>query len=238
MKLIAAKDYADLSRKAANIISAQVIMKPSAVLGLATGSTPLGAYRQLIDWYQKGDVDFSRAVSVNLDEYLGLSGAQEQSYRYFMDQNFFSHINIRRECTFVPDGLAGDPQAECARYNQIIRGLGGIDLQLLGIGGNGHIGFNEPGVHPPEQRPVFPVSGPGPHPRHHHGDPQYHAGKKDPAPGLRGKQGQRSLGLLLRAGDARCSGLYPAITQRLYRDRRRARPFPDPKKYWLGGHGL
>ncbi len=146
MKLIAAKDYAGLSRKAANIISAQVIMKPSAVLGLATGSTPLGAYRQLIDWHQKGDVDFSRAVSVNLDEYLGLSGAQEQSYRYFMDQNFFSHINIRRECTFVPDGLAGDPQAECARYNQIIRGLGGIDLQLLGIGGNGHIGFNEPGA--------------------------------------------------------------------------------------------
>lgn len=146
MRIYAARDYGDLSRKAANIISAQVIMKPGAVLGLATGSTPVGAYRQLIEWYNKGDIDFSQTFSVNLDEYRGLSETHSQSYRYFMDQNFFHHINIKRENTNVPDGLAADAEEECRRYNRIIRALGGIDLQLLGIGGNGHIGFNEPGA--------------------------------------------------------------------------------------------
>ncbi|MCM1193293.1 MAG: glucosamine-6-phosphate deaminase [Acetatifactor muris] len=146
MRIYAAKDYADLSRKAANIISAQVIMKPNAVLGLATGSTPVGAYRQLIDWYNKGDVDFSQTFSVNLDEYKGLSGEHDQSYRYFMNHNFFNHINIKKENTYVPNGLAEDADAECRRYNHVIKSLGGIDLQLLGIGGNGHIGFNEPGA--------------------------------------------------------------------------------------------
>lgn len=146
MRIYAAKDYADLSRKAANIISAQVIMKPNAVLGLATGSTPVGAYRQLIEWYNKGDIDFSQTFSVNLDEYSGLSGEHDQSYRYFMDHNFFDHINIKKENTNVPNGLAQDAEAECRRYNHVIRSLGGIDLQLLGIGGNGHIGFNEPGA--------------------------------------------------------------------------------------------
>ena len=146
MKIYAAKDYADLSRKAANIISAQVIMKPNAVLGLATGSTPVGAYRQLIEWYHKGDIDFSQTISVNLDEYKGLSGEHEQSYRYFMNYNLFDHINIRKENTNVPNGLAEDSKAECERYNNIIKNLGGIDLQLLGIGSNGHIGFNEPGT--------------------------------------------------------------------------------------------
>lgn len=146
MRIYAAKNYADLSRKAANIISAQVIMKPNAVLGLATGSTPVGAYRQLIEWYNKGDVDFFQISSVNLDEYKGLSGEHDQSYRYFMNHNFFDHINIKRENTNVPDGLAPDAEAECQRYNHVIKTLGGIDLQLLGIGGNGHIGFNEPGT--------------------------------------------------------------------------------------------
>lgn len=146
MRIYAAKDYADLSRKAANIISAQVIMKPNAVLGLATGSTPVGAYRQLIEWYNKGDVDFFQISSVNLDEYEGLSGEHDQSYRYFMNHNFFDHINIKKENTNVPNGLAPDAEAECRRYNHVIKSLGGIDLQLLGIGGNGHIGFNEPGA--------------------------------------------------------------------------------------------
>lgn len=146
MRIYAAKNYADLSRKAANIISAQVIMKPNAVLGLATGSTPVGAYRQLIEWYNKGDVDFFQISSVNLDEYKGLSGEHDQSYRYFMNHNFFDHINIKKENTNVPNGLAPDAEAECQRYNYVIKTLGGIDLQLLGIGGNGHIGFNEPGT--------------------------------------------------------------------------------------------
>lgn len=144
MKIYAAKDYNDLSRKAANIISAQIIMKPDAVLGLATGSTPVGTYRQLIAWYEEGDLDFSEVRSVNLDEYKGLSGEHDQSYRYFMNHNLFDHVNINKEDTNVPNGLAEDAEAECARYNQVIAALGGIDLQLLGIGGNGHIGFNEP----------------------------------------------------------------------------------------------
>lgn len=146
MKIIAAKDYTDLSRKAANIISALVIMKPDAVLGMATGSTPLGAYSQLIQWYEKGDLDFSKVIIVNLDEYLGLSGNHDQSYSYFMNHNFFDHVNIKKENTYIPNGLAEDPYEECRHYNRIIKNLGGIDLQLLGIGSNGHIGFNEPGA--------------------------------------------------------------------------------------------
>ena len=145
MKIIHAKDYNDLSRKAANIISAQVILKPESVLGLATGSSPLGVYRQLILWYEKGDLDFAEATSVNLDEYRGLPADNEQSYHYFMHQNFFDHINIDPARIHIPDGMAADPEAECRRYDQLIADLGGIDLQLLGLGPNGHIGFNEPG---------------------------------------------------------------------------------------------
>jgi glucosamine-6-phosphate deaminase len=146
MKIYSAKDYDSLSRKAANIISAQVIMKPDAVLGLATGSTPIGAYRQLVEWYKKGDIDFSQTISVNLDEYAGLPGSHEQSYRYFMNENLFHHVNIKMENTNVPNGMTDDHQKECLRYDKVIRDLGGIDLQLLGIGANGHIGFNEPGT--------------------------------------------------------------------------------------------
>lgn len=144
MRIYRVKNYDAMSRQAANIISAQIILKPDSVLGLATGSTPIGAYRQLIDWYRMGDLDFSGIRSVNLDEYLGLSADDPRSYACFMRKNLFDAINIKPENTFIPDGCATDPTEECARYNQLIRTLGGIDLQLLGIGHNGHIGFNEP----------------------------------------------------------------------------------------------
>lgn len=144
MKFIEVDTYEKLSRQAANIISAQVIIKPTSVLGLATGSTPIGTYKQLIEWYNKGDIDFSDVISVNLDEYVGLDGDNEQSYRYFMNNNFFNHINIKKENTFVPNGKAIDVQKECEQYDANIKKLGGIDLQLLGIGLDGHIGFNEP----------------------------------------------------------------------------------------------
>ena len=145
MKIYRAENYDAMSRRAANILSAQVILKPDSVLGLATGSTPVGMYRQLVNWYEKGDIDFSQVHTVNLDEYLGLAPDHDQSYRYFMQQNLFDHINVRPENTNVPNGLASDPEAECRRYDQVIAGLGGIDLQVLGMGHNGHIGFNEPG---------------------------------------------------------------------------------------------
>lgn len=144
MRIYRAKDYEEMSRKAANLIAAQVIMKPDCVLGLATGTTPIGTYRQLVEGYDKGDLDFSAVKTVNLDEYKGLSPENNQSYRYFMNENLFRHVNICLENTNVPNGLAEDAEAECARYNQVIRDLGGIDLQLLGLGVNGHIGFNEP----------------------------------------------------------------------------------------------
>ena len=144
MKIIRAKDYYDMSRKAANIISAQVIMKPHCVLGLATGSSPIGTYKQLIEWYNKGDLDFAQVTSINLDEYKGLSPENPQSYRYFMNTNLFDHVNIDKTRTFVPNGLEPDPEKACAAYEEIIRQSGGIDLQLLGLGRNGHIGFNEP----------------------------------------------------------------------------------------------
>lgn len=144
MKVLRAKDYQDLSRKAANIISAQVILKPDCVLGLATGSSPVGTYRQLIDWYNKGDVDFSRVSTVNLDEYKGLTRDNDQSYYYFMYNNLFKHVNIDLSRTNIPDGTDPDSSRECSRYDAVIEDLGGIDLQLLGLGHNGHIGFNEP----------------------------------------------------------------------------------------------
>jgi len=144
MNIIKAKDYQDLSRKAANIISAQIILKPDSVLGLATGSTPIGTYKQLIEWYKKGDLDFSQVRTVNLDEYKGLAPDNPQSYYCFMYENFFKHINIDLKNTHIPNGLEDDAQKECRRYDEIISSLGGIDLQLLGLGNNGHIGFNEP----------------------------------------------------------------------------------------------
>lgn len=145
MKVYRAVDYRDMSRKAANIISAQIIMKPDCVLGLATGSTPIGTYQQLIEWYNKGDLDFSSVTTVNLDEYKGLTKDNDQSYYYFMHHNLFDHVNIHPENTHLPDGTEPDSQKECTRYEALIQSLGGVDLQLLGLGHNGHIGFNEPG---------------------------------------------------------------------------------------------
>lgn len=144
MRIYKARDYKEMSRKAANIVSAQIIMKPNCVLGLATGSTPIGTYRQLIEWYNKEDLDFSEIITVNLDEYKGLPRTSDQSYYYFMQSNFFRHINIRPEFTFLPDGMEPDSDKACKDYSDIIRSVGGVDLQLLGLGHNGHIGFNEP----------------------------------------------------------------------------------------------
>lgn len=145
MRIYKTKDYEEMSRKAANIISAQVTLKPDAVLGLATGSTPIGTYGHLAERYSNGDLDFSEIRTVNLDEYKGLAPSNSQSYAYFMKENLFSRINIKAENTNIPNGLETDEQLECSRYNNVIRQLGGIDLQLLGIGNNAHIGFNEPG---------------------------------------------------------------------------------------------
>ena len=144
MRIYCKEDYKEMSRKAASIIAAQVILKPESVLGLATGSTPIGTYENLVAWYENGDLDFSKVSSVNLDEYKGLSGDNDQSYRYFMNQHLFSKVNIDVARTFVPNGLEPDSDKACAEYNEIIRKSGGIDLQLLGLGHNGHIGFNEP----------------------------------------------------------------------------------------------
>lgn len=144
MKIYVGEDYKEMSRKAANIMSAQIILKPDSVIGLATGSTPIGIYDQLVKWYEKGDLDFSNVVSINLDEYKGLSGDNDQSYRYFMNKHLFDRINIDKNKTYVPDGLEQDSYKACQQYNNIIEKSGGIDMQLLGLGHNGHIGFNEP----------------------------------------------------------------------------------------------
>ena len=144
MKFIKVDTYDKLSSIAAGIIAAQVILKSDCVLGLATGSSPLGTYSKLAEKYRNGELDFSRVTSVNLDEYVGLDGSCDQSYRYFMDNNLFCNINIARENTYVPNGCAEDLKVEGLAYDQFISKLGGIDLQLLGIGLDGHIGFNEP----------------------------------------------------------------------------------------------
>ncbi len=145
MRIYKVSDYRAMSRKAANIISAQIILKPDSVLGLATGSTPIGIYQQLIEWYNKGDLDFSKIRTVNLDEYKGLSCDNRQSYHYFMKHHLFEHINIGMGHTYLPEGMAPDSEKECRRFDGVIEQLGGIDFQLLGLGHNGHIGFNEPG---------------------------------------------------------------------------------------------
>ena len=144
MRIIKAKDYADMSRKAANIIAAQVILKPDCVLGLATGSTPIGTYKELIKRYENGDLDFYLVKTANLDEYRGLEKSNDQSYDYFMKENLFNHININFDNLNIPNGENPDAEAECKRYEAVVKELGGQDLQLLGMGHNGHIGFNEP----------------------------------------------------------------------------------------------
>ena len=144
MNIIKAEDYQQMSRIAANFISAQIVLKPDCVLGLATGSSPTGTYGELIKRYQSGDLDFSKVTSVNLDEYKGLTPENDQSYRYFMNTNLFNHVNIDKSHTYVPNGLEPDAEKACADYDAVIENCGGIDLQLLGLGNNGHIGFNEP----------------------------------------------------------------------------------------------
>ena len=145
MEVIVKKTYDDVSKLAGKLIADEVRQNPRCVLGLATGSTPVGTYKELIRLHKKEKLDFSQVVTFNLDEYVGLKPTHNQSYRYFMNQNLFNHINIRKENTFVPDGLAKDIDAMCAWYEDMIELHGGIDIQLLGIGGNGHIAFNEPG---------------------------------------------------------------------------------------------
>ncbi len=147
MRIYLEADYAAMSRRAANLIAAEVIRRPNCVLGLATGSTPIGTYENLIARNRAGDLSFREVRTVNLDEYKGLAPTHDQSYRYFMQTNLFDHVDILPENTNVPDGLAADADAECARYDALVASLGYADLQLLGLGRNGHIGFNEPDDH-------------------------------------------------------------------------------------------
>ncbi len=144
MRIIRAKDYEDMSRKAANVISAVMTRKPDCVLGLATGSSPVGTYENLVRRYEKGDLDFSQVTTVNLDEYKGLDRENPQSYYYFMREHLFSKVNIDPQRTFLPDGTEPDSEKACGGYNEILHRVGRADLQLLGIGHDGHIGFNEP----------------------------------------------------------------------------------------------
>ena len=147
MRVVIRKDYEEMSRTAAEIVANLVRSKPDCVLGLATGSTPVGMYKELIRMCKEEGLDFSRVKTFNLDEYFGLSPQHPQSYRYFMNENLFNHINIKKENTYVPDGLVTLDKVEefCENYEKMIKEAGGIDLQVLGIGGDGHIAFNEPG---------------------------------------------------------------------------------------------
>lgn len=145
IRIYKTRNYEEMSRKAANIIAAQMIMKPDCVLGLATGSTPVGIYEQLVKMYENGDLDFSKVTTVNLDEYRGLPKENDQSYYCFMNEHLFGKVNVNKSRTYLPDGTEPDSEKACSNYNAVIKGIGGIDLQLLGLGHNGHIGFNEPG---------------------------------------------------------------------------------------------
>jgi len=145
MEVIIKQNFEDVSKLAAQMIADIVRKKPNAILGLATGSTPVGTYKELIRLHKEEGLDFSKVTTFNLDEYVGLSGDHDQSYRYFMNDNLFNHINIDKKRTHVPDGMAKDFEASCEQYEKDIKKAGGIDIQVLGIGGNGHIAFNEPG---------------------------------------------------------------------------------------------
>ncbi len=144
MKIIKTANYDEMSKVAANIIAAQITLKPNSVLGLATGSSPIGTYKELVKKYENGDIDFSDITSVNLDEYRNLPRTNDQSYYYFMNDNLFNHVNIDKARTHVPNGMVEDAELECSNYEKLIAEVGGVDLQLLGLGHNGHIGFNEP----------------------------------------------------------------------------------------------
>ncbi len=199
MNLIIEETYEDMSRRAADVIAEAVAKKPSCVLGLATGSTPIGLYADLVSDFTEGKISFKDVSTYNLDEYRGLSGDHDQSYRYFMNVNLFDHVDIDKAATHVPDGSCEDADAACAAYEEAIEATGGVDVQLLGLGHNGHIGFNEPcdefpqgdalrdadrEHHPGEQPPV----------RFHrrgsargvyHGHRNHHEGEEDPRGGQR-----------------------------------------------------
>ena len=147
MQICKVKNYQELSRKAANLIAAQIILKPDSVLGLATGSSPVGTYEHLVEMYENGDLDFSQVTTVNLDEYKGLAGSDEQSYRYFMNTHLFHKININHANTYVPNGTEPDAEKACQAYNELLHKIGPADIQILGLGHDGHIGFNEPSDH-------------------------------------------------------------------------------------------
>lgn len=147
MRIIKVKNYEEISKKTANLIMAQVNLKPNSVLGLATGGSPVGTYEKIVEAYRQGEVDFSEVTTINLDEYRGISRTHEQSYWYFMHDNLFNHVNVRENHIFVPNGENPDSDAVCREYDEIIKKFGGIDMQLLGIGLDGHIGFNEPDSH-------------------------------------------------------------------------------------------
>lgn len=144
IKIIYGKTAYDAGVNGADVITELLKSKKNAVLGLATGSSPIGMYTELIARYNKGEISFADVKSVNLDEYVGLSADHDQSYSYFMHHNLFNHVDIKEENANLPDGLAADPVAECARYDAVVASMGGVDIQVLGIGNNGHIGFNEP----------------------------------------------------------------------------------------------
>lgn len=142
MRIIVCDNYDEISLKAAKLVASQVTLKPDSVLGFATGSTPIGLYKKLIEMYNNKEIDFSKVTGFNLDEYYPISPENPQSYHYFMKTNLFDHININK--SFIPDGETKDPKKSCDEYEDMISSYGGIDLQILGIGQNGHIGFNEP----------------------------------------------------------------------------------------------
>lgn len=144
MKLLIEESYEDMSRRAADVIAEVVVEEPNCVLGLATGSTPIGLYADLVSDCKEGKISFKDVSTYNLDEYRGLAGDHDQSYRYFMNVNLFDHVDIDKAATHVPDGACEDADAACAAYEEAIEAAGGVDIQLLGLGHNGHIGFNEP----------------------------------------------------------------------------------------------
>ena len=150
IKFISGKTEKEASLSAALVMAEVVKNNPSAVIGLATGSSPINMYKELIKMYENGEISFKDVKSVNLDEYVGLSPDHDQSYAYFMNENLFKSIDIKKENTNLPSGLASDPAAECKRYDAVIESMNGVDIQLLGIGNNGHIGFNEPDTHFPK----------------------------------------------------------------------------------------
>ena len=144
IKIIYAKTAEEAGKNAAEVIASLLKTKKNAVLGLATGSSPIGMYKELISKYERGEISFAEVKTVNLDEYVGLSKDHDQSYSYFMHDNLFNHVDVKEENTNLPNGLAEDPNSECKRYDGVIASMGGVDIQVLGIGNNGHIGFNEP----------------------------------------------------------------------------------------------